>query len=66
MLAGPNLALYERLVALDVGSVIASGGVTTLADVSAVRNVGCSGVIVGRAIYEGRLTVRDALDAASH
>jgi phosphoribosylformimino-5-aminoimidazole carboxamide ribotide isomerase len=65
MLAGPNLALYERLVALDVGSVIASGGVTTLADVSAVRNVGCSGVIVGRAIYEGRLTVRDALDAAS-
>jgi phosphoribosylformimino-5-aminoimidazole carboxamide ribotide isomerase len=65
LLGGPDLELYERLVALDVGAIIASGGGTTLADVAAVRNVGCRGVIIGRAIYEGRLTVRGALDAAS-
>jgi phosphoribosylformimino-5-aminoimidazole carboxamide ribotide isomerase len=64
LLGGPDLELYERMVALDVGSIIASGGVTTLADVAAVRNIGCSGVIVGRALYEGRLTLRDALSVA--
>jgi phosphoribosylformimino-5-aminoimidazole carboxamide ribotide isomerase len=65
LLAGPNLDLYERLVALDRGSIIASGGVASVADLTAIRSTGCRGVIVGRAIYEGRLSLRDALQAAS-
>jgi phosphoribosylformimino-5-aminoimidazole carboxamide ribotide isomerase len=64
LLSGPDLELYERLVTLDVGSIIASGGVTTLRDVAAVRNIGCRGVIIGRALYEGRLSLRDALSVA--
>jgi phosphoribosylformimino-5-aminoimidazole carboxamide ribonucleotide (ProFAR) isomerase len=63
LLEGPDLALYERLVRLHGGSIIASGGVTTLDDLRAVRLVGCSGAIVGRAIYEGRLDLADALAA---
>ena len=61
LLAGPDLALYERLVALDRGSIIASGGISTLDDISAVLERGCAGVIVGRAIYEGHLNLIDAL-----
>jgi phosphoribosylformimino-5-aminoimidazole carboxamide ribotide isomerase len=61
LLAGPDLGLLGRLVRLDAGQVIASGGVTTLADLRAVRDLGCAGAIVGRALYEGRLDLRAAL-----
>jgi phosphoribosylformimino-5-aminoimidazole carboxamide ribotide isomerase len=44
--------------------VIASGGVTTADDVAALAAAGLAGAIVGRALYEGTLTLRDALDAA--
>ena len=59
LLEGPDLELYRRLVALGRGSIIASGGVTSLDDISAVRAIGCSGAILGRALYEGRLGPRD-------
>jgi phosphoribosylformimino-5-aminoimidazole carboxamide ribotide isomerase len=42
-------------------NVIASGGVRTLADVRRVREAGLSGVIIGRALYEGHLALADAL-----
>jgi phosphoribosylformimino-5-aminoimidazole carboxamide ribotide isomerase len=64
LLLGPNLALYAHLVALDRGSIIASGGITTLDDLQHVRALGCAGAIVGRAIYEGRLDLIRALDEA--
>jgi phosphoribosylformimino-5-aminoimidazole carboxamide ribotide isomerase len=63
LLAGPNLGLYERLVELDRGAVIASGGIATVADLHALRAIGCAGAIIGRALYEGRLSLRDALTA---
>jgi phosphoribosylformimino-5-aminoimidazole carboxamide ribotide isomerase len=62
-LEGPDLSLLETLVQLDRGAVIASGGVTTLEDLHAVRDAGCRGAIVGRAIYEGRLDLGRALRA---
>ncbi len=65
LLAGPDLALYERLVRLDRGDIIASGGITTVDDISAVRALGCRGAIIGRALYAGRLSLRDALEAGS-
>jgi phosphoribosylformimino-5-aminoimidazole carboxamide ribotide isomerase len=61
LLEGPNLGLYERLVQLGRGRVIASGGVTTLDDLRAIRDLGAAGAIIGRAIYEQRLTLEDAL-----
>ncbi len=68
LLAGPDLGLLGRLLRLDAGQVIASGGVTTLDDLRRVRDLGCAGAIVGRALYEGHLDLRAALaevDAAS-
>jgi phosphoribosylformimino-5-aminoimidazole carboxamide ribonucleotide (ProFAR) isomerase len=64
LLGGPDLALYEQLVALDGVSIIASGGISSLEDIGAVRERGCAGAIVGRAIYEGHLDLAEALALA--
>ena len=64
LLSGPNLTLYDRLVRLDRGAIIASGGVASLYDIAALRAIGCRGAIIGRALYEGRLTLRDAIEAS--
>jgi phosphoribosylformimino-5-aminoimidazole carboxamide ribotide isomerase len=65
MLVGPDLDLLRRLVGLDHGRVIASGGITTLEDLRAVRDLGCAGAIVGRAIYEGALDLGEAMEAVA-
>ena len=62
MLSGPDLAGAARLKALGA-AVIASGGVASLADLRAVEAAGLAGAIVGRALYEGRFTVEEALAA---
>ena len=51
------------MVAIGRGAIIASAGISTLADLRAVRAIGCSGAIVGRALYEGRLDLADAIAA---
>jgi phosphoribosylformimino-5-aminoimidazole carboxamide ribotide isomerase len=63
LLGGPDVALLRSLVRLGRGRIIASGGIASLEDVLAVQAAGCSGVIIGRAIYEGRLDVRDIVKA---
>lgn len=62
-MAGPDLALLGRVVALRRGDVIASAGIATPDDLRAVRALGCSGAIVGRALYEGRISIGAALEA---
>ena len=62
MLQGPDIAGTAALQALGA-DVIASGGVASLDDLRRLRDAGLAGAIVGRAIYEGRLTVRDAVGA---
>jgi len=62
MLTGPDLDGARRLQALGA-EVIASGGVSGLADVVSSREAGLAGLIVGRAWYEGRLDLAAALAA---
>ena len=62
-LQGPDLEGYERLVKLTDVPVVASGGVGTLDDLRALRDLGLAGVIVGKALYEGRFTIEEALTA---
>lgn len=64
MLDGPNLDGLRRLVAAAGVPVIASGGITTADDVRAVLAAGAEGVIIGRALYDGRLSLVEALAAA--
>ncbi len=63
MLAGPDIAGAVALQQPGL-DVIASGGVAGAADIRAVREAGLAGAIVGRALYEGRLTLAEALVAA--
>jgi phosphoribosylformimino-5-aminoimidazole carboxamide ribotide isomerase len=61
MLSGPNAdALAEMAQGVRV-PVIASGGVSTLEDVRTLKNLGLAGCIVGRALYEGRLDLKQAI-----
>ena len=65
MLVGPDLdgaAALQRLGA----RVIASGGVAALDDIRAARDLGLDGVVIGRALYEDRVRLPDALAAARH
>ncbi len=64
MLTGPDLDGCRALQQLGA-EVIASGGVATLEDLRAVKRAGLAGAIVGRAIYEDRFTVEQALEAVA-
>jgi phosphoribosylformimino-5-aminoimidazole carboxamide ribotide isomerase len=63
LLGGPDLLLLRSLVALGQGRIIASGGLSSIADVLAVQAAGCAGAIVGRAIYEGRVDLGELIRA---
>jgi phosphoribosylformimino-5-aminoimidazole carboxamide ribonucleotide (ProFAR) isomerase len=63
-LRGPDLDLYTSLIGAGRGAIIASGGISMLDDLRAVRDAGCVGAIVGRAIYEGRLALAEAVAVA--
>jgi phosphoribosylformimino-5-aminoimidazole carboxamide ribotide isomerase len=60
-LEGPDTVLLRSIVDLERGEVIASGGISSLEDLSAVKAIGCQGAIVGRAIYDGRINLSIAL-----
>lgn len=61
LLGGPDMGLYERLVQLGRGDLVASGGISGLDDLRRLRALGCTGAIIGRALYEQQLTLEDAL-----
>src|SRR6476469_144640 len=64
MLQGPNLQLLRDVCAAPDRPVVASGGITELADVEALQGPvadGVEGAIIGTALYEGRFTLGDAL-----
>jgi phosphoribosylformimino-5-aminoimidazole carboxamide ribotide isomerase len=60
LLQGPALDLYKNIVGKfpDL-HFIASGGVSTMDDVRRLEEIGCKGVIIGKAIYEGRITLKE-------
>ena len=64
MLAGPNVRALDEMRRSVQLPVVASGGVTRVADVTALAALPVAGCIIGRALYEGRLKLADALAAA--
>lgn len=60
MLEGPSFELYKRILnqAKDI-KLIASGGVTSIEDLNALEDLGCEAAIVGKALYEGHISLRD-------
>jgi phosphoribosylformimino-5-aminoimidazole carboxamide ribotide isomerase len=61
MLAGPNVEATAELAAAVSVPVIASGGVTSLDDIRRLAKAKVAGCIIGRALYEGRLDLKEAL-----
>ena len=65
-LTGPNLELLAEIRRRRPDLVLqASGGVSSLDDLIAVKALGCNGAIVGRALYENRVTLPEAIAAAA-
>lgn len=59
-LEGPATELYKNITGkFPALHFIASGGVSSIQDLDALRDAGCKGVIIGKAIYEGRISIRE-------
>lgn len=68
MLSGPNLGLLESVASATDAPIVASGGVSTLEDIAALRGlvpIGVDSAIVGKALYAGRFTLEQALETAA-
>lgn len=67
MMAGPNLISLKIIVDESPVPVIASGGVSTMEDIAAIKAMGrnVEGVILGKSLYEGKIDLRQAIAAAS-
>jgi phosphoribosylformimino-5-aminoimidazole carboxamide ribotide isomerase len=64
LLQGPDLGLLERVIG-EGPAIVASGGVASIADLEAVRDLGCSGAVIGRALYDGGIDLVEALASVS-
>ena len=67
MMAGPNLMSLKLIVEASPVPIIASGGISNLDDIKAIKALGSKveGIILGKSLYEGKIDLRQAIDAAS-
>ena len=59
MLQGPSTGLYQEIIENSTIELIASGGISNIEDVQKMKEIGCAGTIIGKAIYEGRISLED-------
>lgn len=59
MLQGPSTELYREILEKVNISLIASGGITSISDIEDLREAGCEGAIIGKAFYEGKVTLKE-------
>lgn len=60
LLQGPSTELYKNIIKeIPQIHLIASGGVSNIKDVLILEEIGCKGVIIGKAIYEGKITINE-------
>jgi len=60
LLAGPAVSLYKKIINQHPSiDLIASGGVTTITDLEELREAGCDGAIIGKALYENKISLID-------
>ena len=64
MLSGTNLEIYKELSEIKGLDIVASGGITFAHEIETLREMNIYGAIVGKAVYEGKLSLKDALAAA--
>jgi phosphoribosylformimino-5-aminoimidazole carboxamide ribotide isomerase len=59
MLTGPSIQLYNEILEATSINLIASGGISSINDLKELKSTGCEGAIIGKAIYEGKLTLTE-------
>ncbi|MBN2665101.1 MAG: 1-(5-phosphoribosyl)-5-[(5-phosphoribosylamino)methylideneamino]imidazole-4-carboxamide isomerase [Bacteroidales bacterium] len=59
MLQGPSTDLYREILGIPGLNLIASGGISSVGDLETLSAIGCEGAIVGKALYEGILDLKD-------
>lgn len=59
MLQGASEELYQEIIDTTDVSLIASGGVSTVDDLTKLKQMGCEGAIIGKAIYEGKISMKE-------
>ncbi|MCW3162307.1 1-(5-phosphoribosyl)-5-[(5-phosphoribosylamino)methylideneamino]imidazole-4-carboxamide isomerase [Chryseobacterium oryctis] len=61
-LQGPSTDLYKDILSKTSINLIASGGISNIDDVYEMQKIGCSGTIIGKAIYEGKINMKELQD----
>jgi phosphoribosylformimino-5-aminoimidazole carboxamide ribotide isomerase len=61
MLNGPDLQTLSLAANYPRAKVVAAGGIGTIGDLAALKEIGCEGAVIGKALYEGRFTLKEAL-----
>jgi len=59
MLKGPSVSLYKEILEIPGLKLIASGGIASIKDIEELSLIGCEGAIIGKALYEGILDLKD-------
>lgn len=64
MMMGPSYDLYRRLMKATKHPIVASGGVGTIEDIRILKEIGVYGAIVGKALYENKITLKELISEA--
>ncbi len=59
MLQGPSINLYKEILEIPGLNLIASGGISSAKDIEELKEIGCEGAIIGKALYEGILNLKE-------
>ncbi|UZT98322.1 1-(5-phosphoribosyl)-5-[(5-phosphoribosylamino)methylideneamino]imidazole-4-carboxamide isomerase [Chryseobacterium fluminis] len=66
MLKGPSTDLYAEIIDKTAVGLIASGGISGIEDVYKMKEIGCSGTIIGKAIYEEKISLKELQNFITH
>ena len=61
MLSGPDLQTLSSAVLYPGAKIIAAGGIGSIGDLAALKEIGVEGAVIGKALYEGRFTLKEAI-----
>ena len=59
MLEGPSVELYKEIMNQSKVALIASGGISSIQDLDVLKEIGCYGAIIGKALYEGKISLKE-------
>ena len=61
MLNGPDLQTLSQATQHPNAKIIAAGGISSIGDLVALKDIGVEGAVIGKALYEGRFTLKEAI-----